>query len=274
MKLALILFLIFSFSVAAKASHVEAPPPSSLSLLTEEWGPITFEEKGKAQGFAVDVVSAIQERLKINNAIEVVPWTRGFRELKTQPNVVLFTVIRNKEREKMFTLLGPLGSCEVSFYGLATKNLPVKNVDDAKHVNGIAAKQDTLFASTLEKKGFKNLVLTKDPQQEARLLAAGHVDLISNDPLIIEQAFKDIGRKDVKLRRYLTVEKGDLYIAFSKGTSYDTMAQWKKALAEIKQDGTFAKLVRKWLPETTVLQGVQLIGYGITVDAIEIGSKN
>lgn len=262
MKLALLFSILLALCGAIADAAEFVPPPRPLDVLTEEWGPITFEEHGQARGFAVDVVDAIQERIKTNNVIQVVPWTRGFHEVKSQPNVVLFTVFRSKEREKLFTLLGPIATCEVAFYGLADGNLPIKNIDDAKRVIAIAAKADTWFASTLEKAGFKNLLLTKNPQQEARLLAAGRVDLISNDPVVIEKAFDDIGKKDLKLKRYLTVQKGDLYIAFSKGTPPATIERWRKALEDIKRDGTFAALQQKWLPDTKVLPEVQLVGYG------------
>lgn len=232
----------------------------SLNVLTEEWGPITFEEDGRAQGFAVDVVEGIQAQIKNEAHIQVVPWTRGYHEVQHRPNVVLFTVIRSKEREKLFTLLGPIGSCEVTFYGLVRPNMKIKNLEDAKKLPAIAANQDTLFATILENAGFDNVVMTKNPQQEARLLAAGRVDLITNDPIAIETAFKKIGRSDLKLKKYLTLEKGELYIAFSKGTPYPVMQQWKKGLEEIKQNGTFAKIAHKWLPESQILPGTQLVG--------------
>jgi len=249
------LLLVFSSFVSATTGT------SSLNVLTEEWGPITFEENGKAQGFAVDVVEAIQEQVKNDSVIQVVPWTRGYREVQNKPNVVLFTVIRSKEREKLFTLLGPIGRCEISFYGLAKSNFKIKNLEDARKVLAIGANQDTIFATILKNAGFDNLVLTKNPQQEARLLAAGRVDLISNDPLVVEAAFKKIGRNDLKLKKYLTIEKGEFYIAFSKGTPHIVMEQWKKGLEEIKTNGTFDKLVHKWLPENAIVSGnVQLIG--------------
>jgi polar amino acid transport system substrate-binding protein len=232
----------------------------SLNVLTEEWGPITFEENGSAQGFAVDVVTAIQSQIKNDTLIQVVPWTRGYHEVQNRPNVVLFTVIRSKEREKLFTLLGPIGTCEVTFYGLVKPNMKIRNIEDAKNVPAIAASDDSLFATILENAGFENIVMTKNPQQEARLLAAGRVDLITNDPLAIETAFKKIGRRDLKLKKYLTLEKGELYIAFSKGTPYPVMQQWQKGLEEIKRNGTFEALVHKWLPTQKPVPGALLVG--------------
>lgn len=251
--------IVFSALLSLCCSLPAFAESKGLDVLTEEWGPITFEENGKARGFAVDVVEAIQAQIKDNTVIQVVPWTRAFHEAQRQPNVVLFTVIRNKDREKLFTLLGPLGSCEVSFYGLEKSHLRVNSLEDAKKLTAIAANQDSLFASTLASAGFENIVLTKNPEQEARLLAAGRVDLISNDPLVVEASFKKIGRGDLKLKKYFTVEKGEFYIAFSKGTPYPMIEQWKKALTDLKQSGTFANLVHKWLPDSSVLPDVQLV---------------
>jgi polar amino acid transport system substrate-binding protein len=248
-------------------SSVFAGPVGSLIVLTEEWAPMTFGINGKAQGFAVDVVEAIQNEIKNEVHIQVVPWPRGYYDVQNKPNVILFTMTRTKEREKLFTLLGPIGYCDITFYGLEKRDLKVRNVEDAKKMFAVAASQDTVFASTLQSAGFENLMLTKNPRQEARLLAAGRVDLIANDPLAIQTAFKEIGRSDLKLKKYFTFEKGELYIAFSKGTPYALMEQWKAGLEEIKRNGTFAKLVRQWTPASAVLPEVQLVGLESAVPA-------
>lgn len=265
MKLALIVSVLLNLcSVIPALAQPEGAAETSnnsLSLFAEEWAPFSFEVNGKAQGFAVDVVEAIQNRLKDQSPIQVVPWTRGFREAKSKPNIVLFTMIRSKEREKLFTLLGPLGQCETSLYGLEKTLLPIHSLQDAKSLVAIAAIQDSVFATALERAGFKNIQLTKNPEQEARLLAAGRVDLIANDPGVIEAAFKKIGRPDLVLKKYLTIEKSEFYISFSKGTSPATIKAWKSALEEIKQDGTFAHLVHKWTPDKAVLPEVRLVGF-------------
>jgi polar amino acid transport system substrate-binding protein len=59
----------------------------SLNILTEEWGPITFEERGKAQGFAVDVVKAIQAQIKNEAHIQVVPKEKKPRSLDLGFNI-------------------------------------------------------------------------------------------------------------------------------------------------------------------------------------------
>lgn len=252
--------LIIGFYLFAPPNVSEAKNNQKLSILTEEWPPISYEEDGKAQGFAVDVVKEIQAITNDEHTIQVVPWTRGYREVRTEPNVVLFTVIRTKEREKMFTLLGPLGYNEVALYGLEQKNLPVHSLEDAKKLMGIAANDDSLFDSTLRGVGFKNIVLTKDPVQEARLLAAGRVDLICNDFMVIEAALKKAGFGHLRLKRYLLIEKSQFYIAFSKGTSKDVIDRWKKALKQLKKDGSFQKISQKWLPKNEVPSEVEVVG--------------
>lgn len=233
---------------------------AKLSILTEEWPPISFEENNKAQGFAVEVVEQIQALTKDKNPIQVVPWARGYRELQNQPNVVLFTVMRTEEREKMFTLLGPIGISEVALYGLAERPLAIQTIDDAKKLNSIAAVDETLFETALQKKGFRNIVTAMTPEQEIRLLAAGRVDLISGDFQVLQNALNKAGFTHLKLKRYLLIEKTKFYIAFSKGTKPELIQEWKKALKQIKADGRFHKISQKWLPASESASGVETVG--------------
>ncbi|WP_413288222.1 substrate-binding periplasmic protein [Bdellovibrio sp. HCB337] len=255
-----IIFILFVCLCPFGTQAQEKAKTTRLSILTEEWPPISFEENDKAQGFAVEIVEQIQSLTQDKHPIQVVPWARGYRELRNQPNVVLFTVIRTEERDKLFTMVGPLGVSEVALYGLAERNLPVQSIEDAKKLIGIAAVNETLFATALQQKGFQNLVMTKNPEQEVRLLAAGRVDLISGDFHALQTALKKAGLSNLELKRYLLIEKSKFYIAFSKGTNPELIKQWKQALKKLKANGTFKKISKKWLPFSEAVTGVEVVG--------------
>lgn len=236
-------------------------PPAPLNLLSEDgWPPFTFEEQNIAKGFAVDVAQEIQTLLKETQPIQPVPWTRGFRLSQQQPNVVLFTVIRNKEREKMFTLLGPIGHCELALYGLEKNQFKIQSLSDAKKVVAIAATKDSLFSSTLEDAGLTNILYTTSPTQEARLLQAGRVDLIMGDPRVIQDAFNKVGLGHLKLKKYYSAGQHEVYIAFSKGTPKETINRWKEALAALKKNGKFQQLSQQWLLDSKISPKVEVVG--------------
>jgi polar amino acid transport system substrate-binding protein len=45
------------------------------------------------------------------------------------------------------------------------------------------------------------------------------------------------------------VMSSDFYIAFSKNTPASTVNIWKTTLEEIKSDGTYEEIFRKWFPQ-------------------------
>jgi len=260
-------FLIIASAppVLAEAKVKPAISNDAITIYTEDWPPFTFEEDGQLKGFSVEVVRAIQDKVHDTTPIQIAPWTRGYHEALANPNVILLAMIRSKEREKLFTLLGPLGETEIALYGLAKPRFPINSIASGKSSLLVAALQDSIYSSALKDAGFKNIEHTKNPEQEARQLAAGRVDLIATDPCVIKAAFKKIGRSDLELKKYLTIAKSEVYISFSKGTKPDIILKWKNALKEIKQDGTFAKLAHKWTPEKLVLMEVVLLSPDIKI---------
>jgi polar amino acid transport system substrate-binding protein len=54
------------------------------------------------------------------------------------------------------------------------------------------------------------------------------------------------------LEPVFTVEQNYFYIGISKGTSPETFRQWQSTLNEMKQDGTFEKIYRNYLPRADI----------------------
>lgn len=88
---------------------------ATLNIYTEEWAPISFSVDGQPDGLAVQVVQEIQKRIDNQDPIKIVPWTRGWKIITEQPNTVLFTMTRTAERERMFSLIGPVAVGTTNF---------------------------------------------------------------------------------------------------------------------------------------------------------------
>ncbi|MGE9744544.1 substrate-binding periplasmic protein [Bdellovibrio bacteriovorus] len=254
-KLLTIISLFFACRVLAGPA-ANTPP----TILTEQWPPITYEENGVVKGVAVEIVQAMQKTMGDRQPIIVVPWPRGYRMVQKDSNVILFTVIRSKEREQLFTLLGPVGIGETALCGREDSHLNVRTLEDARKLLAISANRDSYFASFLDNADFTNLILTKDPWQEARLLANKRVDLIIGDPDVIKAAMQKIGEGNIRIKKYLVIDKFQYHIAFSPGTPRRTMDAWKSALIKIKKDGTYKQIYKKWFPDASPPMNVELVG--------------
>jgi polar amino acid transport system substrate-binding protein len=87
-----------------------------LTIITENCPPVSFKKGGVITGSSAEVVKEILLRLKQPDNIKMLPWARGYNLLKIQPNVALFSTVRNQEREGQFHWVGLLCISRNGFY--------------------------------------------------------------------------------------------------------------------------------------------------------------
>lgn len=289
----LLFFVALAFSIFLTNSS-EAKT-STLRILTENWPPVSYEENGKAQGMAVELVQTIQKdigsktanvgipRLKIDGAskvapttvhsqvtassespsptpIEVVPWVRGYKFLQDVPNTLLFTVIRTPEREKLFTMLGPVARGNISVFALAKPKKIFASEKSAKESAVIAVTRGTAFESSARNLKYKNIIDVRDTETALRLLAAGRVDFICDDSLTVLDILRKLNITTTDIKTVLEVETYDLYLGFSPGTDPNVVRDWKKSLESLKKNGQYAAIYHKWFRDLKPPTSVEVIG--------------
>ncbi|MEE4240855.1 MAG: transporter substrate-binding domain-containing protein [Desulfopila sp.] len=231
-----------------------------LQILSEEWAPISFSDNGKANGLAVEVVEEILLRLKTPTVINIVPWARGWQTLLDTPNVVLFTMTRTPEREKLFTMIGPVALGTTDFYARKGSGIQIRNLSDAGKVRKIGVYRSAVEEQLLRKEGFTNLEAASTPLQSARMLMAGRIDLWCNANLTAISTLQDAGYSKDDIEHVFTLRENHLYIAISAGTPEAIVNSWLETLKTIKADSTFTKIYRKWLPNSEVPLTTERIG--------------
>lgn len=81
--LAALLFCSFCVNVTA----------AELRLYTEDYRPFSYLENGKPSGMAVAVVEELIRRTGELARIELVPWTRGYHQVRHQADTALFLAL-------------------------------------------------------------------------------------------------------------------------------------------------------------------------------------
>ena len=220
-----------------------------LALYTEEWPPMSFtNNRGVPDGMAVEVVNEILRRTGQNNPIAVVPWIRGYNQLLTRPNVLLFTVGRNAERERNMTLLGPIAMSSTVLLARNEDVLALQALGSDILKREVAAYQGSIFESTARNKGFSSIRETGSSEEGARMLLAKRVDLWVEGNVAVAQTLQRLAIPPGRVARVITLDSLDLYLAFSRGTDRETILQWQAALRDMKKDGTFQAIHQRWLP--------------------------
>jgi polar amino acid transport system substrate-binding protein len=225
-------------------------PPGILQIFTEDYPPLTFEENGHVTGVGTEVIREILTRLDIPDNIRISSWENGYHLCLNNPNFVLFTMKRTPLREKLFNWIGPIGSNNTIFYAKKGSGIKINSMEDAKKVGKIATCSAWFSEQDLKDAGFTNLVSSPDPTENVRQLVEGQVDLSIFTDITIPAIAKQAGYSIYDLEPIYTVSTGDFYIAISKGTPEHVIDEWHQVFYEIYDDGTLAKLYKKWLPNS------------------------
>lgn len=240
-------------SASGPAAIDIASMPASLRLLTEEFPPINFSENGKPRGLTVEIVQAIQQRLGQDLPIEVLPWARAFREAQDRAPTALFATARIPEREALFQWVGPLVQFRSTVYARAGVPVHARTLDEARHASRILVVRDWYTAQQLRTAGFRNLQTVSDPVQGVRMLMAGRAPLLAGERVSMPRTLALAGVKPSQIRELFSFAVNDGYIAFSLSTPKATVAAWQARLQELKRDGTFQAIYKRWLPNEAAL---------------------
>lgn len=232
----------------ASASSAVPALPASLRLLTEEFPPINFSENGKPRGLTVEIVQAIQQRLGQDLPIEVLPWARAFREAQDTSPTALFATARIPERESLFQWVGPLVQFHSTVYARAGIPVQTRTLEDARNASRVLVVRDWYTAQQLRTAGFRNLQTVVDPVQGVRMLMAGRAPLLAGERVSMPRTLALAGVKPSQIRELFSFAVNDGYIAFSLSTPKATVEAWQARLQELKRDGTFQAIYRRWLP--------------------------
>ena len=223
-----------------------------LTIISENNPPFNFVKNDTLTGSSTEIVRAMLRRMKRTDTIQILTWARGYNLALSRPNVVLFSTARTNQRENLFHWIGPLYRVRFGFYARKESGLRLTSLADAKKVGAIATYKNDVREQLLKSQGFTNLDSSKSPASNLKKLMSGRVDLWLFSNLGVGRVANQIGVDPDELELVLPFKDSYAYIAVSKGTSQTVVNQWREVFDELKQEGTFEKITRKWLPAESI----------------------
>lgn len=221
-----------------------------VAVVTEEMAPYNFiDEKDQGiTGLSTELVQEIFKRANVEHQIKVYPWARAYRMAQEAPNVAIYSIGRNEEREKLFKWVGVIVNREVFVYKLKGRpEIKANSLGDLKpyKFGGIRDGARTMY---LRKEG---LVVeeSNDDASNIKKLQSRRIDVFpSDEPNLVYLSQKN-GVDFDTMERLIKLEKmsGGLYLAFSLNTADDTVEKCRAALDAMVKDGTFNKITARWL---------------------------
>lgn len=220
-----------------------------ITFYTENGTGSYFDSKGVLTGYAVEIVKEMIRRNNGKGEVVLVPWARGYDSVLKSSDSAIFSMIRNKERESLFQWVGPLNPTKFVFIGRKDSHFKFQSIDDAKKVGKIGCYRGDAREKLLIEKGFKNLdpISTEAPNSNnLKKLQLKRIDLwvTSQDDLL--DAAKKYGINPNLFEEVMLLDVVYTFIGFSKDTSPEVIKKWQDTLDQIKHDGTYTKIMKKF----------------------------
>lgn len=219
-------------------------------VVTTEFPPYQILDGEEVRGISTEIVKGVLEIAGIKAHFYGYPWPRAYRIAQKEPNVLIYSLARTSEREKLFKWVGSIVPFNVYFWKLRDRHdIKANTIEEAKrYVSGGTI--DDIKAIELVKLGFvsgKNLELVSSDEISIRKLFAGRIDIMPYDEMSFLERIKRAGFSFDKVEKMARVDSisHELYIGVSLQTSDEKVKKLKKALAQFKKTKRYKELQKE-----------------------------
>lgn len=234
-------------SINSNAARVE------IHVVTEELPPYNMTRDGVLTGMSTEVVQAVLKEVNVQASIQSMPWARAYDLALHTPNVLIYSITRTAERERLFKWVGTIAASRWFLYSSASHPVTLLSLDDARDWQTATVNED-VGEQYLMARAFEighQLQSSNRYEFNYQKLQTGHVDLWISDELnayyLARQVGDDPARTLVQSLRIKELEEaGGFNMAFSMGTPDATVQLFQKALETIRANGTYDAIARKW----------------------------
>ena len=225
----------------------------TVRIVTEEYPPYNYTDNGKITGLGTDVVQAVLRELQIEGQFQSLPWARAYETAQSGESVLIYSMNRSKEREKLFKWVGQITPTDFYLFSLKSRNLQINDLAEAKTLQIGTVNQD-IGEQYLLQHGFavgRNLQSSNRYELNYEKLKRGRIDLWIMNELgayyMARQAGDDPSATLQKSMRIAEISGGGNYMAFGLKTPDALVERFRKGLETIKRNGIYDALQRKWL---------------------------
>lgn len=220
--------------------------PLLRGLTSEDAYPYNFQMRQKIDGLVFEIAKLLTSRSGYELKVEAQPWTRALQTAKDNPNVLVFSLARNSERENNYYWIGPVTTSEVWLFKLKTRtDLQITKIEEIKsYTIGDVASSSTI--SLLQKHGAK-IDPAPSNLSNCRKFKAGRVDLIPFDPNGIKIFLHTCGLKPEDVEQSLHLPRDTaLYIALGKHSDTELVQQLQQQFQNMIKDKSLQRLHEQW----------------------------
>ncbi|CAM4097256.1 substrate-binding periplasmic protein [Pseudoalteromonas byunsanensis] len=223
----------------------------TLTLYAEDLPPYHFKNaQGEVSGALVDLARSTLSHAQLEGQFEIVPMARAYKELQTQPNSLMLSLLKTPQRSKQFLWIAQTYFADAYLVSLANSDITLDTLQQAKQfrVSTVRGYSSERF---LREQGFneeENLVLVGRYHQLWQMLYKKRIDLVLTNTLTLEKEIVSTGLdpKLVAKKLHLTNFPSELWLAANPQLDATTVQKLKASLHHLKQSGVYQQILARW----------------------------
>lgn len=221
-----------------------------LYIYTENFPPYNMSTNGRAfehsadkiDGICTERAKAVLDQSGYDYRVKLRNWNYGYNRALNKANHGIFCTTYTEERAPMFKWVGPLAQNLWTVFAAPGSTFTMNKLEDAKGKT-IGGYRNDVRSEYLLKRGYEMSVIESDDLNPKRL-ALGQIDLWIAErlggPYLASQ-------QDVEgLVPVFSFNDVDLYLAMSPDTPDEVIEDLNKALAAVKDNGTYDAIGTKY----------------------------
>lgn len=231
-------FLTFIIIGCCTSVIANESPLNDLDIVAAEHELLQYREDGKLKGPTSDILKLLVQDQDIANKTRFLPWARAYQIAKTQPNTLVLSIVKTKEREPYFHWITKVSELKRAFISLKSEGSAITSFEQAKAKFTVVVR-DSYSHRSLLKQGFtsaKHLYVVANIELAINLLLNKKVELLYTDPDVIVHYFEKQNLKATDMVNFVTFPETSRssYIALNKQSSIQIRDKLMKAHQRIK----------------------------------------
>jgi PAS domain S-box-containing protein len=243
----LLILVVFIFSPVFGYGSADA---SLLFLGNHSLPPMIFMDNGKPAGIVVDLAGALAKRMKRPVRFEYMNWATAQQLVLEGRADALLQINPTEERRKLYDFSESLLESEFSIFVRFDKER-VYGISDLQGLK-VGVEEKGMPIGILNQNASINLTVIPDVVTGMHLLADGAIDAVVMDRWVGSFVLAENHIRGIRVAGQ-AIDKSRAAIAVKKGNAA-LLAEINEALAAIRSDGSYAKILSKWQPQEVIFQ--------------------
>jgi len=247
----IIISSVIVLSLPAEAANENVSSQSDyLFLGNETLPPMIYMKNGKPVGIIVDLAEAIKSRMSRPVSLKYMNWSQAQRLVLEGKADALLQINFSKERKKIYDFSDSILESEFNIFISSDR----EGVYDITSLRGlrVGVEEKGLPIQIAKRDSLIKVVVVPDIISGFHMLADGEIDAVIVDRWVGLFVLAESNIRTIRVAGE-PIEKSSTAIAVRKGNT-QLLADINKALAEIKNDGTYMEILAKWVSKKIVFQ--------------------